>query len=268
MKLKIFSKDNKELGSLELPIQFSEEIRTDIIKRAVQVIQANRRQPYGSDPRAGMKSSAKLSRRRRDYKTSYGHGISRVPRKILSARGSRFNWVGAFAPGTVGGRRAHPPKAEKQWDKKMNTKERRKAIRSAMSATVLKDLVSKRGHKVPDNYPFIIDSSFEEISKTDEVKKIFTLLGLENELERVSERKIRAGKGKMRGRKYKNKVGPLIVVSNPCNLQKAARNLLGVEVRSVRSINAELLAPGTDCGRLTLWTKSAIEKIEKEKLFM
>jgi large subunit ribosomal protein L4e len=268
MKLKILSKENNETGSVELPTQFSEEIRTDIIKKAVHAIQANRRQPYGSDPRAGMKSSAKLSRRRRDYKTSYGHGISRVPRKILSARGSRFNWVGAFAPGTVGGRRAHPPKAEKQWDKKINTKERRKAIRSAMSATMLKDIVQKRGHKVPNNYPFIIDKSFEDLTKTEEVKKILYLLGLNEELERVSERKIRSGKGKMRGRKYKTKIGPLVVVSGPCNLQKAARNIPGIDVRSVKSVNAELLAPGADVGRLTLWTDSAIEKIKKENLFM
>jgi large subunit ribosomal protein L4e len=268
MKLKILSNENKELGSIDLPIQFSEEIRKDIIKRAVHCIQANRRQPYGSDPRAGMKSSAKLSRRRRDYKTSYGHGISRVPRKILSGRGSRFNWVGAFAPGTVGGRRAHPPKAEKIWDKKINTKERRKAIRSAMSATIIKSFVQERGHKIPSNYPFIIDKSFENLTKTDEVKKILLSFGLKEELERVSERKIRPGKGKMRGRKYKNKVGPLIVVSGPCDLQKAARNIPGVDIRSVRSINAELLAPGADCGRLTLWTDSSIEKIKKENLFM
>lgn len=268
MKLKIYSKENKESGSIEMPNQFKEDIRTDIIKRAVEVIQANRRQPYGADPRAGKKTSAELSRKRRDYKTSYGHGISRVPRKILSGRGSRFNWVGAFAPGTVGGRRAHPPKAEKIWTKKINTKERRKAIRSAMSATLIKELVEKRGHKIPSNYPFIIDSSIENLKKTEEVKKLLISLGFEEELKRTSERKVRPGKGKIRGRRYKNKVGPLIVVSGPCDLHKSARNIQGINIRSVKSINAELLAPGTVCGRLTLWTKSAIEKIEKENLFI
>ena len=49
-----------------------------------------------------------------------------------------MNWVGAFAPGTVGGRRAHPPKSEKIWSKKINKKENAKAIRSAISATLLK----------------------------------------------------------------------------------------------------------------------------------
>ena len=73
-----------------------------------------------------MKQSAKLSKRRRAYRGSYGFGISRTPRKILSKRGRRLGWVGAVAPNTVGGRRTHPPKAEKIWREEINTKERRK----------------------------------------------------------------------------------------------------------------------------------------------
>ena len=85
-----------------------------LIKRAVLTLQNNKRQRYGANPEAGKKVSAALSKRRRKYRGSYGHGISRVPRKILSRRGTSMNWQGAFAPGTVGGRRAHPPKAEKK----------------------------------------------------------------------------------------------------------------------------------------------------------
>jgi large subunit ribosomal protein L4e len=267
MKLKIVDAKKIEKGSRDLPSQFSEEIRPDLIKRAVHAVQANSRQKYGAKPEAGMRASADISRRRHDYKGSYGHGISRVPRKIMTGRGTRFHWVGAVAPGTVGGRRAHAPKADKQWDKKMNKKERRKAIRSAISATVISQLVEKRGHKIPQGYPFIIDESAEKITKTDEAKEMLKLLGLNDELIRCEVKKIRAGKGKMRGRKYNKKVGPLVVVSGPCELQKAARNIPGVEVRSVSRLNAELLAPGTDYGRLTLWTKAAIEKMEKESLF-
>ena len=68
-------------------------------------------------------------------------------------------------------------------------------------------------------------------------------------------------------RRYKKKVGPLIVVSDKCNLEKC-RNLPGVEIVRIKSVNAELLAPGTEPGRLTLFTKSAIEKLGREKLFM
>ena len=164
MKLKILSTQNAEKGSIDLPPQFLEVPRQDLVKRAVLTIQSNSRQKYGTNPDAGKRHSTRISKRRRDYRGCYGHGISRVPRKITSRRGTRMNWVGAEAPGTVGGRRAHPPKAEKNWKKKINDKERRKAIRSALSAVMLKDLVIKRGHKLPETYPFILDNEFESLT--------------------------------------------------------------------------------------------------------
>jgi large subunit ribosomal protein L4e len=268
MKLRILGLNKENKGEKELPVQFNEEIRQDLIKRAVLAIKANKRQPYGASPEAGKRASAKLSRRRHDYKGAYGYGISRVPRKILSRRGTRFNWVGAFAPGTVGGRRAHPPKAEKQLKQKINKKERRKAIRSAISATVIKELVEKRNHKVPEEYPFIISSDIENIEKIKELRKILESLGLKEELKRCEKKKVRAGKGKIRGRKYKKKTGPLIVVSERCNLMKKCTNIAGVNIEIVNKINTEILAPGAEIGRLTFFTDKAINKMEKEKLFL
>lgn len=267
MKLKVIDTKNKEVGDVSLPAQFSEDVRPDLVKRAVLASQSNRRQPYGAHPMAGKRASAELSRRRHNYKGSYGHGISRVPRKIMTRRGTRFFWVGAFAPGTVGGRRAHAPKAQKIWSVKLNVKERRKAIRSAMSAVIQKEIVEKRGHKVPANYPFVLDNSFEKVAKTKDVSDLLKALGFGDELKRDAIKKVRAGRGKARGRKYKTKIGPLLVVSDRCELEKAARNLPGVEVRLAKELNAESLAPGADIGRLTLFTQSAIEKIDKENLF-
>jgi large subunit ribosomal protein L4e len=56
-------------------------------------------------------------------------------------------------------------------------------------------------------------------------------------------------------------VGPLIVIAEDKGIRKAARNLPGVTVRYVSKLNAEDLAPGTQPGRLTVWTKSAIEAL-------
>ncbi len=268
MKLPIINAKRTEVGRQEMPPQFQEQIRTDLVKRAVQAIEANTRQPYGADPLAGMRASAKLSRRRRKYRGSYGIGISRVPRKIVSRRGTRMNWVGAFAPGTVKGRRAHPPKAEKEWARKINIKERRKAIRSAISATAVKELVADRGHLVPDIYPFVLETGAEKIEKTKEARDMLTTLGLKDELDRVSEKKIRAGRGKMRGRKYKGRKGPLLVVSGACALEKAARNIPGVEVVRVTKLNAKTLAPGIRVGRLAVFTQAAVRKMADEGLFM
>ncbi|MBI4143351.1 50S ribosomal protein L4 [Candidatus Woesearchaeota archaeon] len=267
MKLDIIDNSNNKTGELKLPSQFEEEFRPDLIQRAVLALQSHKRQPYAASDDAGKRVSAKLSRRRRNYRGSYGFGISRVPRKILSRRGSRMNWVGAFAPGTVGGRRAHPPKTEKIWQKKINEGERAKAIRSAIAATILKGIVAKRGHSIPDNYPFVLDDKFEEMEKTKDIIKLFKDLGLGNELERASYKKIRAGKGKSRGRKYKQRKGPLIVVSKKGRVYDAVKNIPGIDITEVRSLNAELLAPGAQAGRLTLWTNSAIKILENENLF-
>lgn len=268
MELNILSIKKEEKGKVKLPKQFQEEVRPDIIKKAVLALQANRRQPYGADPQAGIRASAELSRRRRKYRGSYGAGISRVPRKILSRRGTRMNWVGAFAPGTVGGRKAHPPKADKIWTQKINKKENRKAIRSALAATMVKEIVAERNHQIPDNYPFIIEEKIETLDKTKDVKNALKGLGFENELKRSSQKKVRAGRGKTRGRKYKKKTGVLLVVSKDCKLEKSAVNIPGIDVVNIKNINAELLAPGAVPGRLTLFTDKAIETLEKDKLFM
>jgi len=269
MKLTILTPKNTTKGTLQLPPQFQEPVREDLIKRAVLAIQSHKRQPYGADPEAGKRASAYVSKRRHNYKSTYGIGQSRTPRKVMSFRGTRFNWEGAFAPQTVGGRRAHPPKAEKQWAHKINTKERHKAIRSAMAATLNKELVTARGHNTPEHYPFIADASIEQLSKTKEVKEALITLGFKEDLERAAERKIRAGKGKMRGRRYKTKKSVLIVTGDKCPLLKAASNIPGVDIDivTITDINAELLAPGAVPGRLTLYTEKAIERLAKEQLF-
>lgn len=267
MELAIRTPTNSEEGKKHLPSQFAEPVRADLIKRAVESFWSRNRQPYATDPRAGKKASAKLSRRRREYRGGYGKGMSRVPRKILSRNGSQMSMVAAFAPGTVKGRRAHPPAASKEWAQKINDRERRKAIRSALAATVSKELVAQHGHRVPQQYPFIITNSFEALGKTSKVHEALDKLGLTLELERSSRRKVRAGRGKSRGRRHRTAAGPLIVVGGNCALLKAAHNLAGVAVAEVSRLNAALLAPGAVPGRLTLFTLSAIEKLSKEKLF-
>lgn len=268
MKLKVIDTKNVTMGDVALPAQFEEVYRPDLIKRAVLAIQANKRQAYGADPEAGKKHSTAVSRRRKKYRGSYGKGISRVPRKILSRNGSQIYWVGAFAPGTVGGRQAHPPKAEKIWDVRLNEKERKKAIRSALSATINTELVTKRGHKAPTSYPFVVADDFEKLDKTKSVKEFLHAVGFDAELARTAQRKIRSGKGKMRGRKYKSALGPLLVVGDACQAQKAARNIPGIEVSIVNELNAEKLAPGCHPGRLTLFTQSAIKKLSEGKLYL
>jgi large subunit ribosomal protein L4e len=152
----------------------------------------------------------------------------------------------------VGGRKAFPPKADKNLIERINKKERRKAIRSAIS-----------GSKY-----MILDDSFEKLNKSKDVINSLLKNDLKSELERLENKKIRAGRGTTRGRKYITKKGPLVIVSDMCPAVLATENLQGFDVSVVNNLNAELLAPGGNIGRRTIWTKSAVEKLEKEKLFL
>ena len=267
MKAKIYTIEGQQTGELDLPEQFDEEIREDIIKRAVLSVQSNRIKPEGVNPFAGRRYSSYISKRRRKYRGIYGRGESRTPRKVMSRSGTQFHFVGAYVPQTVGGRKAHPPSAEKIHAKKINKKEKQKAIRSAIAATANIGLVKARGHKT-EIAPIIIEDKFELITKTKDVEKALRSMKLDNELDRARIKKIRAGRGKLRGRPYKKKKGPLIVVSKNCALTNSAKNIPGINVISVKDLNAEALAPGASPGRLTIYTKSAIDTMQKERLFM
>ena len=97
--------------------------------------------------------------------------------------------------------------------------------------------------------------------KTKDVEKLLKSLGLDNELKRLKEKKIRKGRGKMRSRKYKKKIGPLIVIDKDEGIIKACKNLLGVEVKNVKKVSVEDLAPGTHAGRLTIWSISSLKNL-------
>ncbi len=254
MKVHVYSLEGKPVEEIEIPAIFDEQFRPDIIRRAVMAAQTARLQSWGPDWMAGKRTSAET--------WGKGHGVARVRR----VKGTRYPAAGhgAFAPFTVGGRRAHPPRVEKVLRERINRKERRLAIRSTVAATKDKKLVSSRGHvfeKVSE-LPLVVTNELEGIGKASQTKEILLKLGLWQDVERVARSKrVRAGRGKMRGRRYRQAVGPLIVVGEDKGIKLGARNLPGVEVVKVGTLNAEQLAPGGIAGRLTVWTKGAIQKL-------
>lgn len=249
---KVFSLEGKMVGKTDLPPVFSTPIRPDVIKRAVLAIQSHRRQPQGRDPMAGKRTTAESR--------GTGSGISRIPR--TKNPGGRA----AFAPGTVKGRAGHPPTSEKRIVRKIPRKEKRLALFSAIAATASKGLVASRGHSIEDvpEIPLVVQDSLEELRRTKEVEEALVKLGVLSDIYRVRDsRKVRAGKGKRRGRRMKQVVGPLLVVTKNGGIVEAAKNIPGVDVVAVGSLNAELLAPGARPGRLTIWTSSAIGKLSE-----
>ncbi|MEC8998068.1 MAG: 50S ribosomal protein L4 [Candidatus Thermoplasmatota archaeon] len=263
------AKDGK---AVTLPEAFSSEVRPDIIRSAVHASRANRRQSYGHRehdgkraPQPGMKHSVEW--------WGKGRGVSRIMRKT----GQR---TGAQNPHTRGGRRAHGPKVDKDWSQKLNSKARTVARNAAIAASCDPELVSSRGHRFEEGtrFPIIIDDYVESRGGTDEKYAIESIplqystrkfvammeaLGLADDLVRSKQgRTIRAGKGTMRSRKYRTPRSLLLVVSQKDGLDKAARNVPGVDVVTAKDLSAEDLAPGGDPGRLTIWTKAAIEALE------
>ncbi len=254
MKIQVLSLEGKPLEEIELPLIFATEIRPDVIKRAVLAAQTARLQPWGVDEMAGKRTSAET--------WGKGFGAARV-RRVKGTK-SPAAGKGAVAPHTVGGRRAHPPKVEKVLRERINKKERRLAIRSAIAATKEKKLVVFRGHIIDKvtALPVVVSDELEGLKTSGEAKGVLQKLGLWNDVERVNESKrVRAGRGKMRGRKYKQAVGPLIIIGEDKGISRGARNFPGIEVMKVPLLNAETLAPGGTPGRLTLWTRGAIQKL-------
>ncbi len=280
MQARVYDLNGSETETIELPKIFDTPLRPDIIKRAVLSSRANRRQAFGPDPDAGMRTSAE--------NWGVGRGKARVPRIKGSQHpaGAR----GAIAPMTVGGHPAHAPKPWRDWSEKVNKREKHLAIRSAIAATVDPMLVEARGHIVEPlvDLPLVVTNDFEQLKTTKEAITAFSKLGLigapvsvldedENaidfgDIDKAEKRlrKVRAGKGKRRGRKYKSATSVLIVYGsepNATTLYKAARNLAGVSIVHVTQLNAELLAPGTHPGRLTVWVRSAIDALANDELF-
>jgi len=261
MKVDVLNLNGEPVEKIELPEVFKEDFRPDVIRRAVIALQSQRRQPYGTDVLAGLRTSAHYHGARRKRWTMMMRDMARMSR--IHGSSPHMAWRARKVPQAVKGRKAFPPKVEKIWTQKINKKEKNLALRSAIAATANKETVKNRGHAVDKikTLPLVIKDDIESIKKTKDIEKLFLSLGLDDELKRLSKRKVRAGKGKMRGRKYKEKIGPLIIVDKDREIKKACKNLIGVDVLNVKNISVEHLAPGSMPGRLTIWSKSSIEEL-------
>ncbi|MEM4719668.1 MAG: 50S ribosomal protein L4 [Candidatus Pacearchaeota archaeon] len=241
---------------IELPPVFETPVREDLVWKAW--VAGIKKQPYALYAIAGKQSSSGKQRHaRRRWKTLYGRGISRVPRKYLIKRGEHYYMIGAFIPGTRGGREAHPPQAIRRI-KKINKKEKLFALKSAIAATASQKYFKKKYKKIKLKcaLPIIIDSTTLEKKNKEFVKFLSELLGIEIE----KKKKIRAGKGKMRGRKYKTSNSLLLVLAKDEN--KKLKNY-GIETAKASKLNFKQLATGGIPGRLTIYSEKSLKELEE-----
>jgi large subunit ribosomal protein L4e len=253
----VFKHSNaKEVASeIKLPQVFSAPLRHDIVTFVHDNLSRNTRQAHGINFFSGMKT-ASLS-------WGTGRAVARIPRM----RGSGTHRSGQGANGNMcrAGRMAHPLRTWRRWHRKVNLKQRRHALAAAIAATAVAPLVIARGHRVMSvpQLPLIFSDDINNVSKAKEACKIFKDFKVAEDILRVKNaKKIRAGKGKLRNRRFKNRRGPLVIGDDKStNLARAVRNIPGVDYLNVNRLNIRHLAPGGHLGRFCIWTESAIKRL-------
>jgi len=256
-KINVYDLDGNKKEAIDLPKVFQTKPRKDLIYQATEVTQSKQVQPQGRDNRAGLRNTAE------GWGT--GHGMSRAPRIKGSGFPTARN-VGKV-PFARGGRQSHPIKSNKGREKKINKKSNKISLISAIAASANQKWIEIRGHIIDNipEIPFVIDDKIQTIKKTQEIYSKLNELGFKDEMERVKKKskKIRSGKGKRRGRKYKKKSSFLIIIKDDFGIYKAARNIPGINVIKIENLSINDLAPGGLSGRLVIWTQSAFDELKK-----
>lgn len=240
--------------TVPLPAVFTAPIRPDVVQIVHTQMAKNSRQAYAVNLNSGMQTAAE----------SWGTGraVSRIPR--VPGGGTSRSGQGAFGNMCRGGRMFAPTKVWRKWHKKVNQNQRRYAVASALAASSNLALVFARGHRVSnvEEIPCVIPDSAEGITKTKDALALCKQIGADEDIEHVrNSRKTRAGKGKMRGRRFTQRRGPLVVYNTDNGISRAFRNLPGVEVQHVSRLNLLQLAPGGHVGRFIVFTKSAFNAL-------
>jgi large subunit ribosomal protein L4e len=260
MKAEVLDINGERVKEIDLPEFFSEKIREDIIYKVLEAKKI--RQPYAPFYLAGNQASAsgKIRHGRRKWKTAYGHGISRVPRKIMWRRGTQFYWIGATISGARKGRQAHPPKVLSMLNRnKVNKKEMKLALKTALSATASKERLEKKYStlkKFEKKLPIIVESKITSLKTKEFFGSLRKILDNAYVIA-IQKKTVRAGKGKRRGRKYKMNAGLLLIVGKAEKIK-----VKGIEVANANNVGVNDLARG-GLGRLVIYTENAIKELEK-----
>ncbi|KAL0230279.1 hypothetical protein PCE1_003840 [Barthelona sp. PCE] len=238
------------------PAVFDAPIRPDVVALTHKGIAKNKRQAYAVKAEAGEVVSA--------LSWGTGRAVARVPR--IRASGTSASGRAAQANFATGGRMFAPTKIWRKWHTKVPQGQRRYAVCSAIAASKVQGLVKGRGHIIDDvpQLPLVVGNAFEEISKTSEAFEAFEKMGVADDVLKIKQsRKIRAGRGKARNRRWRRRRGPLVVYKNKgAPVVEACRNL-GVETCPVDALNLLQLAPGGHLGRLVVWTQGAFEALDE-----
>jgi len=160
-----------------------------------------------------------------------------------------------------------PTKTFRRWHRRINKNQRRYALVSALAASASTALVFARGHridKIPEVPLVVADETIIHLRKTKHAVSVLKTLNAYPDVQKaIDSKKIRAGKGKMRNRRYVQRRGPLIVYDKKTTMLRAFRNIPGVQFCCVSRLNLLRLAPGGHLGRFIIWTRNAFTKLDR-----
>jgi large subunit ribosomal protein L4e len=232
MDANVYALDGKLSGKVELPGIFSKEFRGDIVRRALLSEQSSGYQPQGHDVLAGFNTTAVYVGKYSGYRHGRHMGTAIRPRQKLG--GGAMGDV-RQVPSSVKGHRAHPHKIEKKIEEYINKKEYAQAIVSAISGSAKPDLVLKRHSLDKKDVPFVVDDAIEHVSKSKELLKVLNALGLSKDLGRSHKPRLRKGLARRSSKRhFRNSV--LIVAKDPSTVERAGRNIAGVDVCGIGSL--------------------------------
>jgi large subunit ribosomal protein L4e len=243
----VISIDGTKKGAVALPSAFNESVRPELILRAVNAENSLKMQPQGHYPLAGMDTTAKYYGAMNSYRTGRHMGIAIRPRQKLA---SGIQGAVRRIPSSVKGKRAHPHVIEKIMIEGMNKKEYRKAVSSAVAATVQKET----------GKPIVVANDIESVSKTKQMIKLITAFGLASKISGIKKNKRKGLRRSSTSRRYTKAL--LLVVSKEAIAIKAARNIKGVDACAVDALSANSLAPGGRPGRAVIWSEGAIGRLD------
>lgn len=158
-----------------------------------------------------------------------------------------------------------PTKTYRKWHVKVNHNQKRFAVASAIAATAVPSLVLARGHRIEEvqEIPLVVDDAAQSIKRTKEAVAFLKEHGAHRDVVKVvNSKNLRAGKGKARNRRTTQRRGPMIIFDQDEGITRAFRNIPGVEIANVRTLNLLQLAPGGHLGRFCIWTKSAFNLLD------
>merc|ERR1712139_197246 len=250
--ISVFNEQGEVSGQVTLPAVFKAPIRPDVVHFVHSNMAKNSRQPYAVHKHAGHQTSAE----------SWGTGraVSRIPR--VRGGGTHRSGQAAFGNMCRGGLMFAPTKTWRKWHHRINQKQRRYAVCSALAASTIPALLMARGHKIEQvpEVPVVCTNAIESLTKTKAAVALLKQLNAYDDVEKCQNSKqIRAGKGKMRNRRYVMRRGPLVIYNEDHGIKQAFRNLPGVELISVDRLNLLKLSPGSHLGRFCIWSEGAFQ---------